>query len=318
MRADARRSYEHLLAAAADVFAEQGTTAALDDIAKRAAIGNATLYRHFPTRQDLVQALLADRYDALRLNAERLLTAADPRAALAEWLRTFIAHVTAYRGLPASVMDTLRNPETEMSVSCQRMRDAAAKLLARAQAAAVMRSDLTITELLCLTNGVAVAAERRQEETARLLSLLIEGLQAGLPAAVEGGGGGDEEDEEPGGRDWPAPLRRPGTIPSCARRCDPFQTPGSPRSGRSLSGPSSGASCEPTWTPPSPFSSVPSSSASAPLTCRKSGVRSRSSSAPSLTGFAPGNPGARRDITTGLPGRFYPAGLGVSVAIHGS
>jgi AcrR family transcriptional regulator len=176
MRADARRNYERLLVTAADVFAEQGTNAALDDIARRAGIGNATLYRHFPTRQDLVQALLADRYDALRANAERLLGDPDPRAALAEWLRSFIAHVTAYRGLPATVMDILRNPETDLSASCQGMRDAAAKLLARAQDAAVIRPDLTITELLCLTNGIAVAAERRPAETARLLSLLIEGL----------------------------------------------------------------------------------------------------------------------------------------------
>jgi hypothetical protein len=73
-------------------------------------------------------------------------------------------------------MDILRNPETALSAACQEMRHAAAKLLARAQDAAVIRPDLTITELLCLTNGVAVAAERHPQETARLLSLLIEGL----------------------------------------------------------------------------------------------------------------------------------------------
>jgi AcrR family transcriptional regulator len=177
MRADARRSYERLLAAAAEVFAGQGTGAALDDIAKRAGIGNATLYRHFPTRRDLVQALLADRYDELRATAERLLNAGDPQAALTDWLRSFITHITAYRGLAASVMDALGDPETDLSASCQQMRDAAAKLLARAQGAAVIRPDLTITELLCLANGIAVAAERRPEETSRFLSLLIKGLQ---------------------------------------------------------------------------------------------------------------------------------------------
>jgi AcrR family transcriptional regulator len=177
MRADARRSYGRLLAAAAEVFAEQGTGAALDDIAKRAGIGNATLYRHFPARQDLVQALLADRYDELRATAERLLDDPDPRTALNDWLRSLIAHLTAYRGLAASVMDIVRDPETELSASCQAMRDAAAKLLARAQDAAVIRPDLTITELLCLTNGIAVATERQPEDTPRLLSLLIEGLQ---------------------------------------------------------------------------------------------------------------------------------------------
>jgi AcrR family transcriptional regulator len=177
MRADARRSYERLLGAAAEVFAEEGTSAALDDIAKRAGTGNATLYRHFPARQDLVQALLTGRYDQLRVAAERLLDDPDPRAALVGWLRSFIAHVTAYRGLAASVMDISRDPETELSASCQGMRGAAGKLLASAQNAAVIRPDLTVTELLCLANAIAVAAERQPGDTARLLALLIEGLQ---------------------------------------------------------------------------------------------------------------------------------------------
>jgi AcrR family transcriptional regulator len=177
MRADARRSYGRLLAAAAEVFAEQGTDAALDDIAKRAGIGNATLYRHFPTRRDLVQALLADRYDDLSATAERLLHDPAPQAALASWLQSVIARFTAYRGLAASVMDIVRDPETELSASCQGMRAAGAKLLARAQGAELIRPDLTVTELLSLTNGIAVATEGRPEDVPRLMSLLIEGLQ---------------------------------------------------------------------------------------------------------------------------------------------
>ncbi len=178
MRADARRSYERLVAAAAGVFAEQGTGAALDDIAKRAGIGNATLYRHFPTRQDLVQALLAGRYDELRAAAERATGSPDPLTALTSWLRSFIGHVTTYRGLAATVMESGRDPETQLSASCQRMREAAAVLLARAQDAGVVRADLTVTELLCLTNAVAVAAERQPQDTVtRYLSLLVEGLQ---------------------------------------------------------------------------------------------------------------------------------------------
>jgi hypothetical protein len=124
-----------------------------------------------------VQALLAGRYDELRTTAEGGLDAPAPMAALAGWLRSFIAHVTTYRGLAASVLDAARDPETELSASCQGMRNAAAKLLSRAQDAAAIRPDLTITELLCVTNGIAVAAEQRPEDTPRLLSLLIEGLQ---------------------------------------------------------------------------------------------------------------------------------------------
>jgi AcrR family transcriptional regulator len=175
MRADARRSYERLLAAAAEVFAEQGTGAALDDIARRAGTGNATLYRHFPARLDLVQALLADRYEELRATADELLRADDPLAALTSWLGSFITHITIYRGLAVSVMDTLRDPEMGLSASCGQMRDAAARLLARAQDAGVVRPDLTITELLRLTNGIAVAAEGRPDDVHRLLSLFVDG-----------------------------------------------------------------------------------------------------------------------------------------------
>jgi AcrR family transcriptional regulator len=178
MRADARRSHERILAAAAEIFAEQGTGAALDDIAKRAGTGNATLYRHFPDRSDLVQALLTGRYDDLRETAERDLDNPDPLAALNGWLRSFITHVTTYRGLAASVLNVMRDPETELSASAEAMRTAAAKLLSRAQDAAAIRPDLTITELLCVTNGVAVAAERQTDEAiARLLALLLEGLE---------------------------------------------------------------------------------------------------------------------------------------------
>lgn len=76
-----------------------------------------------------------------------------------------------------SVLDETRDPETALSASCQGMRDVAAKLLSRAQDAAAIRPDLTVTELLCVTNGIAVAAEQRPQDTPRLLSLLIEGPQ---------------------------------------------------------------------------------------------------------------------------------------------
>ncbi len=177
VRADARRNYERLLAAAAELFDEEGTNAALDDVARRAGIGNATLYRHFPTRQNLVEALLTERYDDLRTTAERLLDDPDPQDALIAWLHSFIAHVTAYRGLAASVMDILNRPASKLTVSCQGMRTGAATLLARAQDAAAIRPDLTISELLRLTNGVAMAAQSHPDEADRLLRLLTEGLQ---------------------------------------------------------------------------------------------------------------------------------------------
>jgi AcrR family transcriptional regulator len=176
MRVDARRNYDRLLAAAAELFAAEGTGAALDDVARRAGIGNATLYRHFPTRQDLIAALLTSRYDDLQMNADSLLAHPDPYAALIGWLQAFVVHITAYRGLAGSTMEILRNPDSDLSASCRGMRDGGARLLARAQDHGAIRPDLAISELLRLTNGVALAAEGHPDETARLLLLIMEGL----------------------------------------------------------------------------------------------------------------------------------------------
>ncbi|GAA2214726.1 hypothetical protein GCM10009850_101910 [Nonomuraea monospora] len=94
MRVDAQRNRDLLLAAAVQVFAERGTDAPLDDVARRAGVGNATLYRHFPTRSDLLIAVYADEVTQLCASAETLRSeAASPREALHEWLRLFMDHV---------------------------------------------------------------------------------------------------------------------------------------------------------------------------------------------------------------------------------
>lgn len=78
VRADARRNYEHLLAVAGEAFAEHGTDASLRDVARRAGVGIGTLYRHFPTRETLLEALMSSRFDVLRASAEDLLGAPSP------------------------------------------------------------------------------------------------------------------------------------------------------------------------------------------------------------------------------------------------
>ncbi|MGW3342684.1 TetR/AcrR family transcriptional regulator [Nonomuraea rubra] len=100
MRADAQRNRDLLVAAAAQVFAERGADAPLDDVARRAGVGNATLYRHFPTRSDLLLAVYADEVSQLCASAETLREeASSPREALHEWLRLFMDHVEGKRDL---------------------------------------------------------------------------------------------------------------------------------------------------------------------------------------------------------------------------
>src|SRR3954453_8329205 len=98
-RADASRNAARLLAAARALIAEVGNDVALNDVARRAGVGNATLYRHFPTRGDLLVAVYADEVAALCGRGENLLAAADPGDALFAWLDDFVAHVATKRAL---------------------------------------------------------------------------------------------------------------------------------------------------------------------------------------------------------------------------
>lgn len=100
LRADARRNRELLVAAAREVFDAQGADASLDEIARRAGTGNATLYRHFPTRRELIVAVYASEVADLCAPAD---TGEEPGEALFSWLRAFIAHVATKRDLALAI-----------------------------------------------------------------------------------------------------------------------------------------------------------------------------------------------------------------------
>ena len=177
MRADARRNYERLLQEAETAFRERGTDASLEDIARSAGVGIGTLYRHFPTRDALLEALLHDRFVALGDLSIRLLDAAEPRAALITWLGEFARSSNRYEGLPASVVATLNNSASQLYASCHAMSDAGARLLARAQEAGQVRADLTAQELLLLVASLSWANEHTPNNIDRFLSLLVEGIK---------------------------------------------------------------------------------------------------------------------------------------------
>jgi AcrR family transcriptional regulator len=184
MRADGRRNYEQLLAVAGDTFAEQGTEASLREVARRAGVGIGTLYRHFPTREALLEAVLRQGFDTLRGRAAELLAAPEPGAALVTWLGELAAGATRYDGLPAEVIGALHDPGSRLHASCQGLRDAAAALLARAQGAGQIRPDLDAGELIALAGAVAWAAGQGPRPAAaarRYLSVLVNGLAAGPP-----------------------------------------------------------------------------------------------------------------------------------------
>ncbi|GAB2747371.1 TetR/AcrR family transcriptional regulator [Amycolatopsis magusensis] len=155
MRADARANRDRLLVVAGDVITEQGADASMRDIARRAGVGLATLLRHFPTREALLEALLRTSFDELTARAAEVETASSPEDALKLWLRDFVARTTDYRGVVTSMMRAIEDPESALHNSCVTMRAAGTRLLNRAQAADVARADLDGADLFALASSLA-------------------------------------------------------------------------------------------------------------------------------------------------------------------
>ncbi|MGW4239567.1 TetR/AcrR family transcriptional regulator [Streptomyces sp. NPDC004749] len=155
MRADARKNRDHLLAVAGAVIAEQGAEASLRDIARRAGMGLATLLRHFPTREALLDALLRTSFDELTARAAELETAGSPEEALVSWLRDCTAWTTEYRGVTVLMAAAIEDTDSALHASCVTLRAAGARLLTRAQAAGTARTDMDGTDLFALVAALA-------------------------------------------------------------------------------------------------------------------------------------------------------------------
>ena len=180
MRADARRNYDRLLAAALSAFTQQGAdTASLEEIARRAGVGIGTLYRHFPTRQSLLEAVYRDQVAALGVSAAELMQAESPGAALAQWLRALVMFGSTKRSLTTALLETLDKESELLSSAGAVLRESTTQLLERAQQAGAARSDVKGTDVLRLAHGVSMAAEWAPGDPGqaeRMLALVIDGL----------------------------------------------------------------------------------------------------------------------------------------------
>ncbi|MCI3277173.1 TetR/AcrR family transcriptional regulator [Streptomyces cylindrosporus] len=183
MRADARRNYERLLKAAAEAFAEHGENASLDDIAKRAGVGSGTLYRHFPTRQALLEATYVDRIEALGERADEIAKELSPGEALVEWLYEVCVRTTEVRGLKSLLGSAVTDgSRVELTACATHMKAAAERLVGAAQEEGTLRRDVEPIDVLRLAHGVATASELAKgggSHVRRYLSLLTEGLRPG-------------------------------------------------------------------------------------------------------------------------------------------
>ena len=181
IRADARRNAVRVLEAAREVFAEMGSDAALEEIARRAGVGIGTLYRHFPTRGALVEAVFRDMVEASSSRGEQLLTADDPADALVCFLREQMRQSSTCRGLAAEAMIMMLDEQgCGASNACDALHEIGAKLLRRAQESGAVRADTEIDDLLRLVNAIGLATEDapdRERQSDRLFALIMQGLK---------------------------------------------------------------------------------------------------------------------------------------------
>ncbi len=155
MRADARKNYDHLLEIGREVVAEQGADASMRDVARRAGVGIGTLYRHFPNREALLEALLRGSFDRVTAGAAALAARPDSGEALVAWLRDMVGLTHSHRGVIASMTSALADPESALHASCVSLRASGAQLLARAQEEGRARADIDGTDLLALVSALA-------------------------------------------------------------------------------------------------------------------------------------------------------------------
>ena len=175
-RADARRNYEKVLAAARGAFAEGGESTSLEEIARRAGVGIGTLYRHFPTRQALLEALYVDEVDEVCRSAAEL-DGSDPWEALNTWFERFIAYLATKRALAHELLNYMEM-DAPLFQACKASLFAAGEpLLARAQEAGAARPDVTFAEVMQMVMGIAKIPTADQAQVEHILRVALDGLR---------------------------------------------------------------------------------------------------------------------------------------------
>ncbi|MEV0106349.1 helix-turn-helix domain-containing protein [Nocardia sp. NPDC050799] len=175
LRADASRNTARLLAAARELITEAGPEVALDEIARRAGVGNATLYRHFPTRADLLVAVYRDEIaDLCRCGTEPA-GSEPPLDALFTWLDKFVVHVATKRPLALAASAGPGDRHTPLFAEWHTSITAAAGVLVE-RARTALRPDVTTTDVLTLATGLALATGADGEHAHHLVALLRSGL----------------------------------------------------------------------------------------------------------------------------------------------
>jgi AcrR family transcriptional regulator len=180
LRAHARRNREKVLSAARAVFSEHGREAQIDDVARRAGVGVGTVYRHFPTKEALIEALMVASFEAIAREAEAALEVEDPWEAFASVLWKGAEIMSADRAL-SEVFASIPGAMESAMPTVQGLTESMTKVIARAQEAGVLRPDLIVDDIPMVMCGIGSATKkdhRCRQAWRRHLSIVLDGLRA--------------------------------------------------------------------------------------------------------------------------------------------
>jgi AcrR family transcriptional regulator len=177
MRADARRNYDRLVASAKEVFSKYGGDASMEAIAKEAGVGVGTLYRHFPKRINIVEAVYRTDVDQLVETAEQAVEELEPWPALEAWLNAFVVYAQSKKTFLNELREAFdKNPEFRLA-SRERIDYAGDLVLRRAQDAGVARTDIDGADLMQLIGPMCTNATLSEDQSHRLLAMVLDGLR---------------------------------------------------------------------------------------------------------------------------------------------
>jgi AcrR family transcriptional regulator len=183
LRADARRNRDKLIEAAAPAFAEHGVEASLEDIARQAGVGIGTLYRHFPTREHLVEVVYGREVELLCAAADDLARRERPDVALEEWMQRFVGYIATKRGMANSLRLLLATNSELFAKTSGMVPQALHRLVQAAAAGGYIRKDIESSDVLHALSGIYGAPDSPdwRERSRRLVRLLMDGLRWGAP-----------------------------------------------------------------------------------------------------------------------------------------
>lgn len=180
MRADAQRNRDRIVEVAREVFREQGYDASLDLVAKRAGVGAGTLYRHFPTRENLIDAIMQSWVDRVDEATEKTLAhESDPRSLLLTWFSTYVGLISLHKGGAAKITSAMGDAASPIRNKCQVLTAATDRVVERLRAEGALREDVDSVHVCRLVGGVASVADQGSLDEAAvrpLLDVLADGL----------------------------------------------------------------------------------------------------------------------------------------------